>query len=65
MRWATLLKVEVRRALHRRLTWTLVALALAGIALFAVITFAGSTHMDPEIVHAYNGPTIAMLLVWW
>lgn len=44
-----LLLVEMRRALHRRVVWGLVALALALSAFAGVIAFASSTDLDAQL----------------
>jgi ABC-type transport system involved in multi-copper enzyme maturation permease subunit len=43
-----LLFVEMRRALHRRVVWGLLALALALTALAGVIAFVSSTNLDAQ-----------------
>jgi ABC-2 type transport system permease protein len=53
--------VEVRRALSRRAVWLLIAIALLGIALTAIIAFAGSNDFDD----ARPGPDIARLTDLW
>lgn len=58
-----LLRVEVRRALHRRVTWVLVGVALAGCVLAGVTAFAGSTGLDPASAAADESP--AVMARWW
>jgi hypothetical protein len=58
-----LLGVEVRRALHRRVVWTLIALALTGCAVTGVIAFITSRGMTSlEVVTGHHPAAMA---TWW
>jgi len=64
MTFANLLVCEMRRALHRRLVWVLVAIAFVGIGLLGVIAFLDSggktvAEMTGEGTHP------AVMVGWW
>jgi hypothetical protein len=61
----TLLLIEVRRSLRRRVVWSLVAVALVGIAVFAVVAFVSSGHLDVARLRAEGGDHPAVLVDWW
>lgn len=59
-----LLMSEMRRALHRRVVWSLIALALVGIALLGVIAFTDSTGRSvAELTR--DGTHPAIMADWW
>lgn len=60
----TLLGAEMRRALHRRLVWVLVALALIGIVVLGVVAYVDSTGKSLAEL-AENGEHPALLASWW
>lgn len=60
----TLLLVEMRRALHRRVLRVLVALGLVGAAVFGVAAFASSAGRTPAELHV-NGAHPAVMADWW
>lgn len=60
-----LFAVEVRRALHRRLVWTLLLIALLGIAVMAIIAFVDSGRIDVAAMHARGEPHPAVMANWW
>lgn len=55
----TLVRVEIERSLRRRMVWALLAVALAGIALFGFLAFATSTHLRAGEAHP------ALVRTWW
>lgn len=57
--------VEVRRAMHRRLTWVLVGIALAGIAVFGVAAFVSSAGLDVAAIESRHETHPAVLRHWW
>jgi hypothetical protein len=55
---------EMRRAMHRRVVWALIALALVGVALLGVIAFAdssGKSVAELELGDAHP----ALMADWW
>src|SRR5437899_4458698 len=60
-----LLLTEARRALHRRIVWGLLGLALLGIVLTAVLTFTDSAHLDLAALRAQGGHHPAVMADWW
>src|SRR4051794_15500826 len=65
MTFVHLWAVEIRRALHRRLVWILIGLALVGIALLAVIAFVSSSDLNPLVAHARGEHHPAIMADWW
>ena len=61
----TLFLVEVRRSLRRRVVWSLVAAALAGIAVIGLVAFFDSRDLDVARVRAENSLHPAVLVDWW
>jgi hypothetical protein len=62
MRLAHLTFVEMRRALHRRLVWSMCLLAVAGCAFVGVVAFVSSN--DPaELATTSDHP--AHMVTWW
>ena len=61
----TLLAVEARRALHRRVGWTLLAVAGAGIAIAGVVAFFDSSDLDLARLRAEGGLHPAVMTSWW
>ncbi|MGH9179447.1 MAG: hypothetical protein ACRD0N_12950 [Acidimicrobiales bacterium] len=57
--------VEMRRAMHRRLSWMLIGLALVGIAVIGVAAFASSAALDVAAVEARHETHPAVLRHWW
>ncbi|MGH8991361.1 MAG: hypothetical protein ACRDZ7_07530, partial [Acidimicrobiia bacterium] len=60
-----LLLVEARRALHRRVVWTLLGLAAAGIAIASVVAFTDSADLDLARLRAEGGLHPAVMTSWW
>jgi ABC-2 type transport system permease protein len=58
-----LLLVEMRRGLHRRVVWVLVALALCGCALAGVIAFFTSSDASVTELRFEGHP--AIMAEWW
>jgi hypothetical protein len=54
--------MELRRALHRRVVWGLIALALLGIVVTGVLVFIGTGHGDPS---APGEMDVARMADWW
>ncbi len=59
-----MLRIEVRRALHRRLTWAMIALAVAGAVLAGVVAFTSSRGLDVSGGGA-DGDSPAVMRQWW
>jgi hypothetical protein len=59
-----LLAVEMRRALHRRVTWVLVAIAMVGIGLLGLIAFFDSAGRTVAQLRT-NGTHAAIMVDWW
>ena len=57
--------VEARRALHRRVVWTLLGIAAAGIAVAGVIAFTDSADLDLTRLRAEGGLHPAVMTSWW
>lgn len=57
--------VEVRRAMHRRLSWVLIGIALVGIAVFGVAAFVSSADLDVAAIEARHETHPAVLRHWW
>jgi hypothetical protein len=57
--------VEARRALHRRAVWTLLGVALAGIAIFAFVAFTSSTDLDLAVLQTEHRHHPAVMTSWW
>src|SRR4051794_6337617 len=55
---------EMRRALHRRVVWVLVLLALIGICLLGVVAFVDSTRRSVAELGA-DGTHPAIMADWW
>jgi hypothetical protein len=60
-----LLVVEVRRALHRRLVWALLALALLGIVVAGVVEFLASRDLDLAVLRGAGHQDPAVMTDWW
>lgn len=60
-----LFRIEVRRALHRRITWVLVGLALAGVVVAGVLAFTASRGVDPVRARAEGQESPAVMAQWW
>src|SRR5689334_15324542 len=60
-----LLVVEMRRALHRRVVWVLIGLALVGCALAGVLAFTSSAGRTLAELHADGATHPAVLRDWW
>ena len=60
----TLLLIEMRRALHRRVVWVLIVLAFVGIALLGVIAFTDSAGRTVAELHT-DGTHPAVMADWW
>ncbi|MGH9152269.1 MAG: hypothetical protein ACRD03_07725 [Acidimicrobiales bacterium] len=61
----TLLRTEVRRALHRRMTWGLIGLALAGVVVAGVTAFFSSSGLDLARAHLEGEESAAVMRHWW
>lgn len=59
-----LLMSEIRRALHRRVVWVLVALALVGIGILGVVAFTDSAGKS-VVELGRNGTHPALMVNWW
>lgn len=59
-----LLMSEVRRALHRRVVWVLIGLALAGVALLGIIAFTDSAGRSVAEL-SRDGTHPAVMADWW
>lgn len=64
MNGLNLLATEMRRALHRRVTWALIGLALAGIVILGLVAFFDSSSRTPAQLRA-NGTHPALMADWW
>jgi hypothetical protein len=60
-----LLVMEARRALHRRIVWGLLGLAIFLIALTAVLVFVDSADLDLVRVRAEGAHHAAVMADWW
>jgi hypothetical protein len=60
-----LLLVEMQRALHRRIVWGLIALALALSALAGVIAFLDSRDLDLALMQLKDETHPAVMADWW
>jgi hypothetical protein len=60
-----LLLVEMRRALHRRIVWGLIALALALTALAGTIAFLDSRDLDVQLLRLQDETHPAVMADWW
>jgi hypothetical protein len=60
-----LLVVEVRRALHRRLVWALLALALLAIVVAGVVEFLASRDLDLVVLRGAGHQDPAVMTDWW
>jgi len=59
-----LLMSEMRRALHRRVVWVLIALALVGVAVLGVVAFADSAGRSVAEL-GRDGEHPALMVHWW
>ncbi len=57
--------VEMRRALHRRVVWVLIALALAGCVAVGIIAFVDSAGRSLTELHANGQTHPAVMRDWW
>jgi hypothetical protein len=57
--------VEMRRALHRRIVWALIALALVGCAVAGIVAFVDSAGRTLAELHASGEPHPAVISDWW
>jgi hypothetical protein len=60
-----LLTVEMRRALHRRVVWVLILIALVGCAFAGVVGFLSSSGKTIAELHTNGGTHPAVLTDWW
>jgi len=62
-----LLAVEIRRALHRRIVWVLLAIAVVGAAFAGVIAFVSSSGRDPSTLVPAGSEEghPAIMIDWW
>ncbi|HEY3240267.1 MAG TPA: hypothetical protein VGL92_11920 [Acidimicrobiia bacterium] len=60
-----LFMVEARRALHRRVVWTLLGVAGVGIVIAAVVAFFDSADLDVARLRAEGGLHPAVMTSWW
>jgi hypothetical protein len=56
--------VEMRRALHRRVVWVLIALALVGCTAAGIVAFVDSAGRSLAELHV-DGPHPAVMRDWW
>ena len=61
----TLVVVEMRRALHRRLVWILIALALVGACVAGVVAFVDSAGKTLAELHVGGSTHPAVMHDWW
>lgn len=61
----TLLRTELRRALHRRLTWVLIGLALVGVVVAGVVAFTSSRGLDLAAAARPGEDSPAVMRRWW
>jgi hypothetical protein len=59
-----LLWVEMRRALHRRLVWVLIAVALVGCVILGIVAFVDSAGKTVAELRA-SGEHPATMAAWW
>lgn len=64
MTFTELLICEMRRALHRRLVWVLIAIAFVGIVLLGVIAFVDSAG-ETVASMTREGTHPAVMVGWW
>ncbi len=60
-----LLTVEMRRALHRRVVWVLILIALVGCAFAGVVGFLSSSGKTIAELHTNGSTHPAVLTDWW
>ncbi len=65
MSGTSLFLVEVRRAMHRRLSWVLIGVALVGVAVIGVAAFVTSAGIDVAAIEARHETHPAVLRHWW
>lgn len=61
---ADVLMSEMRRALHRRVVWALIGLALAGVTLLGIVAFTDSAGR-PVAEIGRDGAHPALMVDWW
>lgn len=64
MTFANLLVCEMRRALHRRLVWVLIAISFVGIGMLGVIAFFDSAGKSAAEL-TLEGTHPAVMIGWW
>jgi len=57
--------LEMRRSLHRRVVWVLIALALVGCVAVGIIAFADSAGRSLAELHANGQSHPAVMRDWW
>jgi hypothetical protein len=57
--------VEMRRALHRRVVWVLIAIALAGCTVAGLVAFFGSAGRTVAEMHVNGQTHPAVMRDWW
>jgi hypothetical protein len=57
--------VEMRRALHRRVVWVLIAVALAGCVTIGIVAFVDSAGRSLAELHANGQTHPAVMRDWW
>lgn len=62
--WSRLLLVEMRRALHRRIVWVLLAIALVGVMAMGLVAFFESAGKTVASMRS-EGQHPALLERWW
>jgi len=65
MSFFNLLAVEIRRALHRRLVWALIGIAVAGVLAGGIVGFLDSADLDLAKVRANGEEHPAVMRSWW
>lgn len=64
MTFAVLVRAEMRRALHRRFVWGLIALSLVGVGILGLVAFFDSTGKSAAELTEY-GTHPAIMVGWW
>lgn len=57
--------IEMRRALHRRVTWVLIGLAVVGVVVAGVTAFTSSTGLELAGAQAEGHESPAVMRQWW
>lgn len=57
--------IEMRRALHRRVSWALIGLAVVGVVAAGIIAFTSSAGVDLSRAQAEGHESPAVMRQWW